>query len=182
MPGRRRNPNLDRSIIEASRAVVAEVGYRRFSIERVAGEVGIPRSTIYARWPTTADLLDAALSGLLTMTSPTAATVRATLCRLLEDDLALASTPEGRALAHLLLAAQDPQGPAADNARSALLARRQLYRDQLAAFGVDPGTAERCADLALSVVWGRSVMLQDVPAPTAAELADDVLAVLDLGA
>lgn len=182
MPGRRRNPNLDRSIIEASRAVVAEVGYRRFSIERVAGEVGIPRSTIYARWPTTADVLDAALSGLLTMSSPTEETVRATLCRLLEDDLALASTSEGRALAHLLLAAQDPQGPAADNARSALLARRQLYRDQLAAFGVDPETAKRCADLALSVVWGRSVMLRDVPAPTAAELADDVLAVLDLGA
>lgn len=50
-PPRRRDPRAQRAILEAAGALVAELGYRRLSIEAVAARAGVGKQTIYRWWP-----------------------------------------------------------------------------------------------------------------------------------
>lgn len=52
MPGRRRDPDIDRRIGEAARAVHAEQGYAAVTITEVARRAGVPRSSVYRRYRT----------------------------------------------------------------------------------------------------------------------------------
>ncbi len=164
MAGRHRDPHLDPAIAAASARLVRAEGYWGFSIERVAKDLGIPRSTVYARWSGRGELLDALLAELLAAGPVREGTLREVLKRLLQEDVACARCPEGRAAAQLLLAAQDPEGPPADRVRASLRARRQRYLDLFERHGVDPAAAAPVVDIVLGSVWGASV-LQDGSTP-----------------
>ncbi len=57
--GRPRDPQLDARVHAAARQVYGRLGWAGFSIETVAREAGVGKSSIYLRWPdTTALLLD----------------------------------------------------------------------------------------------------------------------------
>ncbi len=60
--GRPRDPDLDRAILDATIALLAQQGFARMSIERVALRAGVGKPTIYRRWPSKVDLVIAALS------------------------------------------------------------------------------------------------------------------------
>jgi AcrR family transcriptional regulator len=60
--GRPRDPGADRRIVEATFRQLIELGYAGMSIESVAAEAGVARTTVYRRYPTKADLAIAALS------------------------------------------------------------------------------------------------------------------------
>src|SRR5687767_7720234 len=62
--GRPRDPGLDRAILDSAFALMVETGIRGFSVREVARRSGIPKSSIYRRWATRADLLAAVLSRL----------------------------------------------------------------------------------------------------------------------
>jgi len=58
---RRRGDELNAAIFEATLAELAEVGYSRLAMERVAARAGASKMSLYRRWPSRAELLIAAL-------------------------------------------------------------------------------------------------------------------------
>ncbi|MEC3957216.1 TetR/AcrR family transcriptional regulator [Nocardia sp. CDC153] len=71
---------VDRAILDAARACVAEFGVRRTTLTEVARRAGVSRPTVYRRWPDTgslvADLLVRELREIIAATAPTAGTAR----------------------------------------------------------------------------------------------------------
>jgi AcrR family transcriptional regulator len=63
-PGRPRSPAVDRAILAAARAELAERGYPRMSMDAVAARAGVSKPTIYLRHPTKADLASAAIASM----------------------------------------------------------------------------------------------------------------------
>ncbi|HEY4376682.1 MAG TPA: TetR/AcrR family transcriptional regulator [Acidimicrobiales bacterium] len=62
-PGRPRDPEAGRNILEATMTELAEHGFGGLTIEAVAHRAGVSKATIYRRWPSKAALvLDAASS------------------------------------------------------------------------------------------------------------------------
>ena len=68
--GRPRDPELDRAILDSAFALMVETGIRGFSVREVARRSGIPKSSIYRRWPTRAELLAAVLARLSASDTP----------------------------------------------------------------------------------------------------------------
>jgi AcrR family transcriptional regulator len=62
--GRRRDPALDTVILETALQVLAEVGYERFTVNEVIARCGVSSATVYRRWATMEDLVEAALRSL----------------------------------------------------------------------------------------------------------------------
>lgn len=60
--GRPRSPQADRAIFDATRRLLDEVGYQRLTIEGVAAEAGVAKTTIYRRYPHKAQLVLAEMS------------------------------------------------------------------------------------------------------------------------
>ncbi|MGW2661104.1 TetR/AcrR family transcriptional regulator [Nocardia tengchongensis] len=74
---------VDRAILDAARACVAEFGVRRTTLTEVARRAGVSRPTVYRRWPDTgslvADLLVHELREIIADTAPSTGTARARL-------------------------------------------------------------------------------------------------------
>src|SRR5215469_930880 len=79
---RRRGKVLEAAIFEIVLRELAETGYVKLSIERVAARAGTSKPVIYRRWPTRARLVYAALRAnrpVLSSAAPATATVRGDL-------------------------------------------------------------------------------------------------------
>ena len=63
-PGRPRDPEVDRAILQATLRVLAEEGYAGTSIERVASEAGVGKTAIYRRYSSKEELAAAALGSI----------------------------------------------------------------------------------------------------------------------
>jgi AcrR family transcriptional regulator len=61
-PGRPRNSDNDRAILEAAAAILFEKGYAGLTIDGVASAAGVSRPTIYRRWSSKPELVIAALA------------------------------------------------------------------------------------------------------------------------
>ena len=59
--GRPRDADREDAILAATRALVAEIGYERLTIEAVAARARASKATIYRRWPGKAELVAEAL-------------------------------------------------------------------------------------------------------------------------
>ena len=60
-PGRPRNADVDRRILEATVALLSEVGIEGTTVSAVIARSGVARATVYRRWPTREALIEAAL-------------------------------------------------------------------------------------------------------------------------
>ena len=69
-PGRPRSRDADKAILTAALRLLSEHGYGQMSIEGVAAEAGVGKTTIYRRYPGKIDLATAALSSLLMEAGP----------------------------------------------------------------------------------------------------------------
>src|SRR5438552_14982335 len=63
-PGARMDPEADRLILERAHRLLREVGYDRLTIDAVAREAGVARTTVYRRYRDKADLVSAAIQTL----------------------------------------------------------------------------------------------------------------------
>jgi AcrR family transcriptional regulator len=61
-PGRRRSDQSHQAILQASREVLEEVGYRALTIEAIAARAGVGKKTIYRWWPSKAAVVLEALT------------------------------------------------------------------------------------------------------------------------
>jgi AcrR family transcriptional regulator len=63
-PGRPRDPEVDRAILEATIDLLVDAGFGRLSIEAVAERAEVGKTTIYRRWPSKIPLVVDALRHL----------------------------------------------------------------------------------------------------------------------
>ncbi|MCB9680633.1 MAG: TetR/AcrR family transcriptional regulator [Alphaproteobacteria bacterium] len=130
-----RSRRVLRSVRTATLQELDRAGYDQLTVDGVARAAGVHRSTIYRRWPTKADLVEALLEPQLERLDATPATGS------LEDDLvalvrqlgANFAEPEGRALARVLLTDAPELRALADAARvrSEAMFRRAFERATL---------------------------------------------------
>ncbi len=60
--GRPRDPRVDEAILEATRDLLVNVGYRRLAVDAVARQAGVSRTTVRLRWKSKAELVFDAVS------------------------------------------------------------------------------------------------------------------------
>jgi AcrR family transcriptional regulator len=94
-----------RDVTRATAAELARVGYAELRVEDVAAQAGVNKTTIYRRWPTKADLVDAtlrALKGPVQEELPDLGSVRLDLLALLREAVASACTAEGQSIHRMI--------------------------------------------------------------------------------
>lgn len=119
--GRPRGRHVTDAVLEATLAELAVAGIEGLSIERVAHEAEVHKTTVYRRWPTREALVAAALEGIaddLVARTPNTGTLRGDLLALLGQVASFLAQPTGRAVARAALSAQ------AEGQVAALAARR----------------------------------------------------------
>jgi AcrR family transcriptional regulator len=185
-PGRPRDAQRDRAILQSTLKILQEDGYAGLTIEGVAADANVGRPTIYRRWPSKPALAVAALvtSNRLALPVPDTGSLRRDLIALQRHQVELMNSPESRRVTAGLVAdlAADPD--LAEIYVRQYLAPRRATVWQALQRGVDRGELVADVDFAFvydllmgplfmrAVVWGQSL------APDAAEqTVDAVLAV-----
>jgi AcrR family transcriptional regulator len=56
-PGRPRDARATPAILAATLQVISEVGFARFSVDKVAAAAGVGKASVYRRWPSKEDLI-----------------------------------------------------------------------------------------------------------------------------
>ena len=141
-PGRPRDPEVDRAILEATIELLAEGGFDELSIEGVAARAGVGKTTIYRRWPSKVPLVVDALrqqkASVTTEVSPDMST-REALTRLMTGLVRTQEAePADRILAGLVGAmARDPELAAA--VREGLVSDRRRVMADVIRRGIDRG-------------------------------------------
>lgn len=69
-PGRKRSDASHRAILQATRSILEQVGYRAMTIEAIAAEAGVGKKTIYRWWPSKAAVALEALTSASDMHVP----------------------------------------------------------------------------------------------------------------
>jgi AcrR family transcriptional regulator len=64
--GRKRDPERDAAILQASLEVLAETGYEGMTVDMVAARAKAGKATLYRRWPSKAHLVVGAIASLTT--------------------------------------------------------------------------------------------------------------------
>jgi len=162
--GRPRVADIDERVLAAARALEAEVGYDRISVESIAERAGVAKTAIYRRWPNKGVLIYEAVLGppeahpqipdtgdvradLLAVLRENAEGFRSATARGLVAALSADALTDGR-LAALLR--ERFFGPRAD----AIVARtaRGIERGELAAT-IDPGMVPVLLTGSLQYLW-----------------------------
>lgn len=181
---RRRSERSRRAILDAARALVAETGYPRLTIEAVAARAGVGKQTIYRWWPSKGAVVVEAMTRQASALVPARDTgsVAADLIAFLTDSFAGLSDESGtlHALRELAAAAQHDEHVA--RALAGFTAERRAALRALLARGRDRGQLSADADLdmlvemAYGVLWYRALITRaPLDAATARRLAEGIL-------
>ena len=178
--GRPRDPGLDRAILDSAFELMVETGIPGFSVREVARRSGIPKSSIYRRWATRADLLAAVLARLSAGDAdhPDAGDVRADLIAVVRREISSLES-SGAALPRVALEARDDP-ELAPVVRDVIASRRR------AAYPVFERAVERgeisrdldidsAIDLVLGPIWSRLIAHRPLVAGDAEAIVDRAL-------
>lgn len=118
-----------RSVLAATLAELANVGYRGLRIEDVATRAGVNKTTIYRRWPTKEDLVGAAFRSMTgdKLVIPTTGSLRGDLLAIASRMVESASTPEGQSLFRVLMT-EGPDSEIMDIVRTQTETDRAVWR------------------------------------------------------
>ena len=182
-PGRPRDAQRDRAILQSTFKILNTQGYAGLTIEGVAADANVGRPTIYRRWPSKPALVVAALmtSDRLALPVPDSGSLRGDLIALQVHQVELMNSPQSRRVTAGLVAdlAADPE--LAEIYVTQYLAPRRATVWQVLQRGVDRGELAPDTDFAFvydllmgplfmrAVVWGQSLE------PGAAERTVDVV-------
>jgi AcrR family transcriptional regulator len=179
--GRPRDPELDRGILDSAFTLMVETGIRGFSVREVARRSGIPKSSIYRRWPTRADLLAAVLERLSTngrVKVPDTGSIRGDLIEMARNEIASLVESDGVLPRVALEARDDPE--LAGVVQAAIDSRRQIGVP-IFTRAVERGEvtgdvdAEAAMDLVLGSIWSRLVAHRPLDSTHAPEIVDRAL-------
>jgi AcrR family transcriptional regulator len=107
-----RSERVVAAVLHAALAELARVGYAGLRHEDVATKAGVAKTTIYRRWPTKVELVKAAIQefGRWDDPLPDTGALREDLWIILEAAMKKIATPEGRAIARMVVIERaDPQ-------------------------------------------------------------------------
>lgn len=137
-----RGQDILRAVLEA----LAVVGYRALSVEEVAEQAGVNKTTVYRRWPTKKDLVQAALSHLATegLDVPDTGSLRRDLLALGRLYTERASTLESQSLFRVI-AIESPH-PELEAIGDAIRERQQSLVAAIVARAVARGELEKGTD------------------------------------
>lgn len=172
-PGRPRDPETERRILDVALRHLAEEGYSRMSLDNVAADSGASKPTLYRRWKSKADLATAALR-TLQLSEPEVRTgsPRGDLIAILENFRRSLLRPNGMALIGTVLAeeAHTPELLALFRERL-VVPRRAMIRAILERAplrkGVSPDTA---ASMLIGAFYARYLASPCIPPEFAREL------------
>ena len=166
-PGRPRDPEADRAILQATIELLAEDGFGGLSIEAVAARAGVGKTTVYRRWPSKIPLVVDALMHLkmpASMVFPDEMTTRDALIRALSEVIrAHGREPTGRILAGLV-DAMSRDAELAEAVRTQLVSNRRTTVFALIERGISRGEirsdvdAEVLADLLAGPIVMRTLL------------------------
>ena len=133
--GRRRSPESHQAIVAATQELLAEVGYRRLTVEGVAARAGVGKQTIYRWWPSLAALvLEAYLAGsdAVLLPPPDSGSTHEDVRALIGWLVAVLAAPTGgRVVAGLVADMQHDPALAEGFHREIVPARRRAMHDAL---------------------------------------------------
>jgi AcrR family transcriptional regulator len=150
-PGRPRDPELDRAILDATIRILADEGFARLTIEAVAREAGVGKPTIYRRWASKTELvIDALIHRAPTHEGVQEGTVRERLTQLLTDLIKqLQTDPAGKIIAGVV--AEIPHdAELAEAIRGMFVTKRRRKVDGLLREGIASGELRADLDLELA--------------------------------
>ena len=150
--GRPRSAEKEAAILRAAVAVLTSHGFTRMTLQQVADEAGVSKSTIHLRWKTKADLVTAALAAMrMTWLEAGSGDTRTDLVAILEDFATTVSRVNGMALIGTCLAEERHTPELLGLLRErTVLPRRELLRDVLEG-AVSRGELRAGADLEAAV-------------------------------
>jgi AcrR family transcriptional regulator len=137
-----RGEDILRAVLEA----LAVVGYRALSIEEVAERAGVNKTTVYRRWPTKRDLVQAALSHVATegLAVPDTGSLRRDLLALGRSYVERASTLESQGLFRVI--ALESPDPELEAIGYAIRAQHERLVSAILARSVDRGEVQKGSD------------------------------------
>jgi AcrR family transcriptional regulator len=143
---RRRGEVLEAAILDATMAELAEVGYARLAIERIAARAHTSKASVYKRWPNRAELVVAALRHQRGPAEPAPDTgsLREDVLTLLRRGAARLDGPFGQAVRGLMVETLTDPDRTINVRANMFVARDRLMReilDRAAARGEIPATA-----------------------------------------
>jgi AcrR family transcriptional regulator len=181
-PGRPRRRATDRAILNGALELVAERGYDGLTMEGIAARAGVAKTTVYRRWSSRDEVLEAASEQFVTEIGvPDTGTIRGDLLELLENAVRVYSGLPGRVMPGLVSAmAQQPS--LARRVRGGFLASRRGVLRAVLHRGIERGELRPEIDIELTLdLLGGPLMYrllvtgQEVDPETAARLVDTLL-------
>jgi AcrR family transcriptional regulator len=168
--------------LKAALELVAEHGYEGLTMAGIADRAGVAKTTVYRRWSSPDEVLEAASEGFVTEIGvPDTGTIRADLLELLERAISVYSGLPGRVMPGLVSAMARNPGLARKVREGFLAGRRLALRDVLLR-GIRRGELRPRIDIELTLdLLGGPLMYrllvtgQAVDAGTAAALVDTLL-------
>lgn len=181
--GRTRDPAKDVAVLEATIKLLAVEGLAGMSMDRVAGEAGVSKVTVYTRWRSKTELIGAALNHLQVDEAPPAAgTVRDELIAHLNLMRRQYDEVGGMAIVGNCLADEPASGELlAIIRRSTVLPRRAQFA-RVIEEGISRGEirpdadVERITSMVVGVFYADHLAGRPMGPDWAAAVVDDVLA------
>ncbi|WP_435227185.1 TetR/AcrR family transcriptional regulator [Streptomyces sp. Tue6028] len=176
-----RGPRAATAIFEATLGLLAERGYDGLTIEAVARQAGVNKTTIYRWWPSKPALLRATVlhARALDIDVPDTGSLRGDLVALVEQVVALLTGPHAEPVVRAL-AGGSGQPELAELTRDLFadrFAREQPIFERARARGELPATDPKLlVDLLAGAVWARVLLRREaVPDGFAVEAVDAVI-------
>lgn len=150
-PGRPRNPGADRAILDAAMDRFIADGYQAMSVEQVAVDAKVSKTTIYRRWPSKEALVGDAVAGVTErLPLPDTGSFRTDLLALVDEIAKRSSSTAGRCMSRVFADMQIHPELAAVYKENVVEPRRRLVR-QILERGVARGELRDDLDLELVV-------------------------------
>ena len=164
-PGRPRDASVERRVLEAALTLSTLRGFDGWSVEELAEQAGVAKSTIFRRWGAKGKVLVAAFEQLLlsTIELPDTGSIRDDLMALVRAQVQLYDTQQGRSVIRFALDTLDAAGGNTEVAaavRRTAVERRAMY-ERVVARGQERGELRPdvhpalAVDLVFGAMWGR---------------------------
>ena len=150
--GRPRDPEADQAILQTTLKLLTEHGYAGLSVERVASEAGVGKTTIYRRYTTKEELVAAAVGALKDELGPPPDTgdIRADIVEMLVRSLEMLQRWPGFAIIGALLVEERRNPQLIELFRQRIIRPRRDDVITLLKRGIERGEIRADADLAVA--------------------------------
>ena len=152
-PGRPRDPEADRAILQATLKLLTDQGYASMSVEQVASEAGVGKTTIYRGYASKEELVSAAVGALRDDIGPPPDTgdARADIVEMIVRAQVVLTRGPGFAMIGALLVEERRSAELFELFRERLIRPRRDEAVMVLQRGVDRGEIRAAVDLEVAV-------------------------------